>query len=58
MEFIVVIFKELYEAYLSNRHDLNTDLNNLSTKVLSLHCVWKEINLVVCLACVFSKCCS
>ena len=36
-------------------HDLNTDLNNLSTKLLSLHCVWKEINLVVCLTCVFSK---
>ena len=37
----------------SNRNDLNTDLNNLSTKVLSKHCISKEINSVACLACIF-----
>ena len=46
------------EACFSNRHDLNTDLNNLSTKILSKHCISKEINSVVCLACIFSKCLS
>ena len=42
----------------SNRNDLNTDLNNLSTKVLSKHGISKEINSVACLACIFSKCLS
>jgi hypothetical protein len=32
--------------------------NTLSIKVLSLHCVLKEINSVVCLTCVISKCLS
>ena len=40
---------------ISHRHDLNTDLNNLSTKVLSLYCDSDEINSGLCLTCVFSK---
>jgi hypothetical protein len=34
--------KEHFEALFSNRHDLNTDLNNLSAKVLLLHFVSKN----------------
>jgi hypothetical protein len=51
-------FETAFEACFSNRHDLNTDSNTLSLKVLSMHCVPKEINSVVCLTCIFSKCLS
>jgi hypothetical protein len=52
---LVVILKYLFEACFSNRDDLNKDLNNLSTHVLSKHCISNELYLVVCLACIFSK---
>jgi hypothetical protein len=52
---VVVILKYIFEASFSNRDHLNTDLNNLSAKVLSKHCILKEFYSVVCLACIFSK---
>jgi hypothetical protein len=42
-----VILKYLFEACFSNRDDLSTDLNNLSTNVLSKHCISNEFYLVV-----------
>ena len=48
-----VVLKYYFEACFSNRHDLNTELNNLSAKVLSLHFVSrKKMNSVVFNLCI------
>ena len=43
MEFSVIILKYSFEAQILNIHDLNTNLNYLSSNVLSLYCVfWRS----------------
>ena len=37
-KYVVCSGKQFLEAYIFDRHDFNTDLNNLSTKVLSIVC--------------------
>ena len=37
------------EAQILNIHDLNTNLDYLSSKVLSLYCIFDVQNLVLCL---------
>ena len=41
-------FERTFEACFSNRHDLNTELNNLLAKVLLLHFVSKKKNECSC----------
>jgi hypothetical protein len=45
----VIIFKKKIEAQILNIHDLKTNLNYLSSNVLSLYCVFDVRNLVLCL---------
>ena len=45
----VVFCDYFFEAHILTIHDLNTDLNYLSSKVLSLHCVFDVQILVLCL---------
>ena len=42
-------FKILFGAHILNVHDLNTNLNYLSSNVLSLYCIFNVQNLVLCL---------
>ena len=42
-------FKSLFEAQILNIHELNTHLNYLSSKVLSLYCVFDVQYLALCL---------
>ena len=41
--------KKKLEAQILNIHDLNTNLNYLSSNVLSLYCILDNQNLVLCL---------
>jgi hypothetical protein len=43
----VITLKHFFEAQILNIHDLNTNLNYLSSNVLSLYCVFDVRNLVV-----------
>jgi hypothetical protein len=45
----VIILKYLLGAQIFNVHDLNTNLNYLSSNVLSLYCIFDVQNLVLCL---------
>jgi hypothetical protein len=45
----VIILKYIFEAQTLNIHDLSTNLNYLTSKVLSLYCVFDVQNLVLCL---------
>ena len=45
----MIILKYFSEAQILNIHDLNTNLNYLSSNVLSLYCVFDVQNLVLCL---------
>ena len=45
----------IFEAQIFNIHDLNTNLNYLSSKVLSLNCVFDIQSLVLCLTCELLK---
>ena len=45
----MIIFKYFLEAQIINIHDLNTNLNYLSSNVLSLYCIFDVQNLVLCL---------
>ena len=47
--FFVIILKYFLEAQILNIHDLNTNLNYLSSDVLSLYCIFDVQNLVLCL---------
>jgi len=42
-------FKIFFDAQILNIHNLNTNLNYLSSKVLSLYCIFEVQNLVLCL---------
>jgi hypothetical protein len=42
-------FKIFLRAQILNVHDLNTNLNYLSSNVLSLYCIFDVQNLVLCL---------
>jgi hypothetical protein len=45
-----VVFCDYFlEAQILNTHDLNTNLNYLSSNVLSLYCIFDVQNLVLCL---------
>ena len=49
-----ITFKSTFaEFFFLNLHDLNTDLNYFSTKLLTLNSVLNKINSVVYLACVY-----
>ena len=41
-----------FEACFSNRHDLNTDLNNMSAKTIIAFCFEKKMNSVVFNLCI------
>ena len=45
----MIILKYFLEAQILNIHDLNTNLNYLSSNVLSLYCIFDVQNLVLCL---------
>jgi hypothetical protein len=45
----VIILKYFLEAQILNTHDLNTNLNYMSSNVLSLYCIFDVQNLVLCL---------
>ena len=45
----MIIFKYFLEAQILNIHDLNANLNYLSSNVLSLYCIFDVQNLVLCL---------
>ena len=45
----MIILKYLLGAQILNVHDLNTNLNYLSSNVLSLYCIFDVQNLVLCL---------
>ena len=45
----MIILKYFLEAKILNIHDLNTNLNYLSSNVLSLYCIFDVQNLVLCL---------
>jgi hypothetical protein len=45
----VIILKYILEAQILNTHDLNINLNYLSSNVLSLYCIFDVQNLVLCL---------
>ena len=42
-------FKIFFGSQILNVHDLSTNLNYLSSNVLSLHCIFDVQNLVLCL---------
>jgi len=50
----VIIFKYFLEAQILNIHDLNANLNYLSSNVLSLYCIFVQ-NFVLCLNCELIK---
>jgi hypothetical protein len=45
----VIIFKYFLETHILNIHDLNANLNYLSSNVLSLYGIFDVQNLVLCL---------
>ena len=45
----MIILKYFLEAQILNIHDLNTNLNYLSSNVLSLYCIFDVQNFVLCL---------
>ena len=45
----MIILKYLLGPQILNVHDLNTNLNYLSSNVLSLYCIFDIQNLVLCL---------
>ena len=45
----MIILKYFLGAQILNVHDLNTNLNYLSSNVLSLYCIFDVQNLVLCL---------
>ena len=45
----MIILKYFLEAQILNIHDLNTNLNYLSSNVLSLYCIFDVQNLALCL---------
>ena len=45
----MIILKYFLGIQISNVHDLNTNLNYLSSNVLSLYCIFDIQNLVLCL---------
>ena len=45
----MIILKYFLEAQILNTHDLNTNLNYMSSNVLSLYCIFDVQNLVLCL---------
>ena len=45
----VIILKYFFGTQILNVHDLNTNLNYLSSNVLSLYCIFDIQNLVLCL---------
>jgi hypothetical protein len=45
----VIILKYFLGAQILNVHDLNTNLNYLSSNILSLYCIFDVQNLVLCL---------
>ena len=45
----MIILKYFLEAQILNIHDLSTNLNYLSSNVLSLYCIFDLQNLVLCL---------
>jgi hypothetical protein len=45
----VIILKYLVGAQILNVHDLNTNLNYLSSNILSLYCIFNVQNFVLCL---------
>jgi hypothetical protein len=47
--FSVIILKYFLGAQILNVHDLNTNLNYLSTNVLALYCIFDVQNIVLCL---------
>ena len=51
----MIIFKYFFDAQILNIHDLNANLNYLSSKVLSLYCVFDIQILVLCLTCELLK---
>ena len=51
----MIIFKYFLEAQILNIHDLNTNLNYLSSNVLSLYCIFDVQNFVLCLNCELIK---
>ena len=54
-EFSVIILKYFLGAQILNVHDLNTNLNYLSSNILSLYCIFDVQNLVLCLNCELIK---
>ena len=51
----MIIFKYFLEAHILNIHDLNANLNYLSSNVLSLYCIFDIQNFVLCLNCELIK---
>ena len=51
----MIILKYFFDAQILNIHDLNANLNYLSSKGLSLYCVFDIQNLVLCLTCELLK---
>jgi hypothetical protein len=49
-------FDDIFEAHIWNIHDLNTNLDYLSSNVLSLYCVFWVRNLVFSVEIVFGHC--
>ena len=45
----MIILKYLLGAQILNVHDLNTNLNYLSSNILSLYCIFNVQNFVLCL---------
>ena len=45
----MIILKYFLGAQILNVHDLNTNLNYLSSNVLSLYCIFDVQNLILCL---------
>ena len=45
----MIILKYLVGAQILNVHDLNTNLNYLSSNILSLYCIFNVQNFVLCL---------
>ena len=50
-----IIFRSIHDMFFQTLIIFNTDLNCLTTKLLSFYCVYGKINSVLCLTYVFSK---
>jgi hypothetical protein len=50
-----IIFRSIHDMFFQTLTIFNTDLNCLTTKLLSFYCVYGKINSVLCLTYVFSK---